>query len=109
MFVATVFDPRHGAIHVPIADLNHDGRPDFVALISQEFETVVAFLNTGPGKFEPHVTHAAPHPAFGSSGIQLVDLDQDGDLDVLYSNGDVLDSNLLRPYHGIQWLENRGK
>ncbi|MEJ7638219.1 MAG: hypothetical protein WKF75_09660 [Singulisphaera sp.] len=24
------------------------------------------------------------------------------------SNGDTLDSELLRPYHGIQWLENRG-
>ncbi|HEV3122559.1 MAG TPA: FG-GAP-like repeat-containing protein, partial [Isosphaeraceae bacterium] len=83
MFVATVIDQRHGAIHVPIADLNHDGRPDFVALISQEFETIVAFLNTGPGKFEPHVIYAAPHPAFGSSGIQLVDLDQDGDLDLV--------------------------
>ena len=35
-------DSRHGAIHVPAADLNGDGRLDFVALISQEHETVVA-------------------------------------------------------------------
>ena len=38
-----------GAIHVPIADLNGDGRPDFVALVSQQYEHVVAFLNRGPG------------------------------------------------------------
>jgi hypothetical protein len=91
-----------------VADLNGDGRPDFVALISQEHEAVVAFLNVGPGQFDPRVIYEAPHPAFGSSGIELVDLDGDGDLDVLMSNGDVLDSNLLRPYHGIQWLENKG-
>src|SRR5205085_3877206 len=40
-FVPTVLDTRHGAIHVPVADLNGDGRPDFVALIAQEHETVV--------------------------------------------------------------------
>jgi len=41
--------------------------------------------------------------------MQLVDLDADGDLDVLYTNGDVLDKPfLLKPYHGVHWLENRG-
>ncbi len=108
VFVPTTVNRRHGAIHVPVADLNGDGRPDFVALISQEHEKVVAYLNEGDGRFLPREIYAAPHPAFGSSGIQLVDLDGDGDLDVLMSNGDSLDSHLLRPYHGVQWLENRG-
>ena len=109
-FVPRVLDERHGAIHVPVADLDGDGRPDFVALISQEHETVVAFLNEGGGKFRKEVIYAAPHPAYGSSGIQLVDLDGDGDLDVLYTNGDVLDKPfLLKPYHGVHWLENRGR
>jgi hypothetical protein len=107
-FVATTIDPRHGAIHVPVADLNGDGRPDFVALISQEHETVVAFLNEGNHRFQPRTIHTAPHPAFGSSGIQLVDMDGDGDRDVLLSNGDSMDSQQLRPYHGVQWLENSG-
>jgi hypothetical protein len=107
VFVPSRVDPRHGAIHVPVADLNGDGRPDFVALISQEHETVVAFLNDGDRRFRPKVIYAAPHPAFGSSGIQLVDLDGDGDLDVLMTNGDSMDSPLLRPYHGVRWLENR--
>lgn len=109
LFVPRVLDDRHGAIQVPVADLNGDGKPDFVALISQEHETVVAFLNEGGGKFRREVVYAAPHPAYGSSGIQLVDLDADGDLDVLYTNGDVLDKPfLLKPYHGVHWLENRG-
>jgi hypothetical protein len=109
VFVPRVLDDRHGAIHVPVADVNGDGRPDFVALISQEHETVVAFLNEGNGRFRKETIYTAPHPTFGSSGIQLVDLDGDGDLDVLLTNGDSLDAPyLLKPYHGVQWLENRG-
>jgi len=93
-----------------VADLNGDGKPDFVALISQEHETVVAFLNEGGGRFRKETIYAAPHPAFGSDGIQLVDLDGDGDLDVLLSNGDTLDfPYLLKPYHGLTWLENQGR
>jgi hypothetical protein len=108
-FEPEVIDARHGAIHVPVCDLNGDGKPDFVALISQEHETVVAFLNDGAGKFRPQTLYAAPHPVYGSSGIELVDLDGDGDLDVLYTNGDVLDMPyLLKPYHSVQWLENKG-
>lgn len=107
-FKLHVVDPRHGAIHVPVADLDGDGRPDFVALLSQEHEEVVAYLNHGGFRFESRVLYQAPHPAWGSSGLQLVDLDQDGDLDVLLTNGDTLDDGRAKPYHGIQWLENLG-
>jgi hypothetical protein len=108
-FVPRVLDPRHGAIHVPVGDINGDGKPDFVALISQEHETVVAFLNEGGGRFRKETIYTAAHPAYGSSGIQLVDLNGDGKLDVLYTNGDSLDPPfLLKPYHAVQWLENRG-
>jgi hypothetical protein len=109
LFIPRVLDDRHGAIHVPVADLNGDGNPDFVALISQEHETVVAFLGDGTGRFRKETVYTAPHPAYGSSGIELVDLNGDGKLDVLYTNGDSLDPPfLLKPYHGVQWLENRG-
>jgi hypothetical protein len=108
-FVPTVIDDRHGTIHVPIADLNGDGRPDFVALIAQEHEVVVAFMNEGGGKFRKETLYRAPHPAWGSSGIQLADMNNDGKLDVLYTNGDILDEPYLwKPYHGVQWLENKG-
>jgi hypothetical protein len=108
-FVPHVIDQRHGAIHVPVKDLNGDGKPDFVALIAQEHEEICAFVNQGDFKFDKQPLYTAPHPAYGSSGIQLVDLDGDGHIDVLYTNGDVLDSpHLLKPYHGVQWLRNRG-
>ena len=107
-FVRRELDSRTGAIHVPVADLNGDGRPDFVALISQQHETVVAFLGDGRGGFRRETVDAAQHPGWGSSGLSLVDFDRDGDLDALVTNGDMLDDFVLKPYHGIRWLENRG-
>ncbi len=107
-FESEILDYRHGAIHVPVADLDGDGKPDFVALISQEHETVVAFFNEGGGRFRREIVFQAPHPAFGSSGIQVVDLNGDGRWDVLYTNGDAVDLHLVKPYHAVWWLENRG-
>lgn len=103
-------DPRHGSIHILPVDLNHDGKMDFVTLLAQEYETVLAYINKGTGdfSFEQKVIYAAPHPNWGSSGIQLVDLDKDGDLDVLLTHGDTFDDGIVKPYHGIQWLENTG-
>jgi hypothetical protein len=109
-FDRTPLDPRAGAIHVVPVDLDRDGLMDFVALISQQHETAVAFLNQGQGRgFRAETIYAAPHPNWGSSGIQVVDFDGDGDMDVLMTNGDMFDDRLLKPYHGIQWLENQGR
>jgi hypothetical protein len=92
-----------------VTDLNGDGKPDVVALLSQEHERVEAYLNEGNGTFTRKTIFEGPHPAYGSSGIQVVDLNGDGRPDVLYTNGDTLDPPLLvKPYHGVQWLENKG-
>ncbi|HLN32511.1 MAG TPA: VCBS repeat-containing protein [Gemmataceae bacterium] len=108
-FTPRVLDSRHGTTHVPVVDLNGDGKPDFVAVISQEYETVVAFLNEGNGRFRKETIFAATHPTFGCCGVQLVDLNGDGKVDVLLANGDTLDPPpLLKPFHGLTWLENRG-
>jgi hypothetical protein len=107
-FDPLVIDPRPGAIHVPVVDLDRDGRLDFVALISQESETVCAFLNAGSGRFTKYEISPPKHPAWGSSGIEVIDLDHDGDVDVLFANGDSFGEDFVRPYHGLTWLENRG-
>src|SRR5206468_1452188 len=39
--VEHVVDPRPGAIDVIPVDLNHDGKLDLVALLAQQYETVV--------------------------------------------------------------------
>ncbi len=107
-FKDELIDARPGTIHVHRCDLNSDSHLDFVAVLSQEHEKVVLFLNQGDGTFDSHTLWAAGYPSYGSSGIELVDLDQDGDLDVLYTNGDSFDDFFVKPHHSIQWLENQG-
>ena len=98
---------KNGAIHVPVYDLNDDGLPDIIALISQQHEEIVVFLNRGGGRFKAHTLFQALTPTYGSSGIELADLDQDGDQDILYTNGGAMDGTGPKPCHGIQWLENK--
>ncbi len=99
-----------GTIHVPVADMDGDGDLDITALVSQTWEQIYVFENDGKGSFESHIAYGATNEDFGSSGMSLADLDQDGDPDLLYTNGDALDyiPSLPRPWHGVQWLENRG-
>ena len=106
-FEEQVIDDRHGAVNVPCIDLNQDGHLDFVALLSQEHELVEAYLNDGKANFTRQRIWSAPDPAYGSSGIELVDMDGDGDQDILLTNGDSFDRG-AKPYHGVQWLENDG-
>jgi hypothetical protein len=109
-----VFEPHviehvTGSIHVPICDLDHDGKPDIVAVQSQEHEQVVAYLNRGGGSFERKLIYAAPHPDYGSSGIQVIDMNGNGKLDVLYTHGDLYDPHtILRADQGVDLLENTG-
>lgn len=107
-FTPRVLDPRPGGIHVPVIDLDRDGRLDALTLISQETESVDALLNRGAGRFERHSLWRADDLTFGSNGIELVDLDGDGDTDILLTNGDAFDNLYVSPWHGVQWLENQG-
>ena len=89
-----VIDPRPGGIHAIPVDMNGDGKLDIVALFSQQFEQVVVYTNTGNFTFTPTPIYTAPHPNWGSTGIQVVDLDGDGDLDVLMTHGDTFDDQI---------------
>ncbi len=99
-----------GTIHSPVADMDGDGDLDIVALVSQEWEEVYVFENDGHGDFASHVIFGAATDDYCSSGIALGDLDGDGDVDVLYTNGDAFVATDYRPLpnHGVQWLENEG-
>ena len=107
-FVPHVLDERSGAVEVNPIDINKDGKLDIVALIAQETESIVAFLNDGNGGFTRQTLYAAMEPSYGSSGMEFCDLDRDGDEDIVYTNGDSFDRYEVKPFHGIHWLENRG-
>ena len=106
-FEAHVLQRFSGAVNALVADLDDDDALDIVALISQEWEEVWAF--TGD-ELRQRLLWGTTNPDYGSSWITLVDLDRDGDLDILHSNGDAFDYAPAnsRPWHGVQWLENRG-
>jgi len=99
-----------GPVNCELADIDADGDLDMVELVSQEWEEIYVFVNDGHAKFEPHQIYGSTNDDFGSSGICTVDLDGDGDLDILYTNGDAFDyiPPRPRPWHGVQWLENEG-
>lgn len=98
-----------GALGIDPVDLDGDGRLDLVSLVAQEHEMVLAFRNLGEGGFDQQVLARAPHPMFGSTSLRPVDLDRDGDTDLLFTNGDAFDLQTEpKPYHGVQWLENLG-
>ena len=103
-----VLDPRHGCLATRIADFDGDGADDVVAVFAQEHETVDVWYRRGPGDFEHRQIHRLPDPSWGSSGLDVTDIDGDGDPDVLHCNGDTMDSGLPRPTHGVRVLLNEG-
>lgn len=100
-----------GTINVCVAELTGDGRPDIVALVSQQWEEVYLFTNEGSGRFSSKSIWGSTNEDYGSSGISLADVNRDGRIDVLYTNGDGFGPASTpgpRPWHGAQWLENSG-
>ena len=107
-FERTELDGNHGAIRLVPADIDRDGRLDLVALFAQEHELVRIYRNGETGWSQRHEVYRAPHPAWGHASMQLADIDGDGDTDILLANGDAYDNAVLKPSHGLRWLENRG-
>ena len=99
-----------GPINVEIVDIDEDGDLDLITLVSQEWEEIYAYINDGTGKFRMKLLWGSDNEDFGSSGIFLYDLNQDGMLDILYANGDAFDyiPPQGKPWHGLQWFENKG-
>jgi len=105
-----VVNLQSGTIHTPIVDFDGNGKLDFVALISQEFEEIHRFHNLGDGQFKDTVIWGSTNEDYGSSGLNVADVNGDGRPDLVYTNGDAFDYARPgpRPWHGIQWIENRG-
>lgn len=109
-FKSHILQSLSGGIYCELVDIDNDRDLDIITLISQEWEEIYLLVNNGKGEFEPKLLYGSTNEDFGSSSISLVDLDQDGDIDILYTNGDAFDyiPPRPRPWHGVNWLENKG-
>ncbi len=109
-FESHIVNTQSGCINTPIADFDGDGIQDFAALISQEWEEVHWFRNDGKGNFKDTLAWGSTNEDYGSSGLEVADVNRDGKPDLIYTNGDGFDYgvNGARPWHSMQWLENIG-
>jgi hypothetical protein len=89
-------------------DFNKDGWPDLIVLFAHADEGIWLFLNDQKGGFKTENMIRFP-PVYGSSSFQLVDMNQDGKPDIVYTAGDNSDySRILKPYHGLYIYINKG-
>jgi hypothetical protein len=109
-FQSHILQSLSGTINVEIVDIDKDSDLDIISVVSQEWEEIYCFVNDGKGNFQPRLLYGSSNEDFGSSGIFISDVDKDGDDDILYTNGDAFDyiPPVPRPWHGVNWLENKG-
>jgi FG-GAP-like repeat len=104
-----VLKPLPGARNTIIRDMNQDGLMDIVVLMCQAREAISIFYNQGKGVFKEEIVLQFP-PVYGSSYIELADMNGDGMIDIVYTNGDNADfSMILKPYHGVRIFLNEGQ
>lgn len=109
-FESHVLQNLSGPINVELVDIDNDSDLDIISLVSQEWEEIYCYTNDGKGNFQSGLLWGSGNQDYGSSGISMADVDMDGDADILYTNGDAFDyiPPQGRPWHGVQWLENKG-
>jgi hypothetical protein len=101
-FKGNILNNEPGARVVYQVDFDKDGKKDILALMTQGREAIVLFRNTGNGEFEMKTLMSFPS-YFGSSYFEAKDLDFDGDLDFVYTNGDNADLSITKkPFHGVR-------
>ncbi len=108
-YVKHILRNKPGAIKAYVRDFNQDQKLDVIALFGQGDEGVFIFYNQGKGQFREQRILEFP-PSYGSSYFNLVDFNQDGYEDIIYTAGDNADyPPVLKPYHGIRIFFNNGK
>ncbi|GIW95489.1 MAG: hypothetical protein KatS3mg110_3530 [Pirellulaceae bacterium] len=90
----------NGSMGVDLGDYNLDGRPD-IWVANFEVESFALYRNDGNGQFL-HVSRATGVTALGGLfvgfGTAFVDLDRDGDEDILINNGHVINYPRNAPF-----------
>jgi hypothetical protein len=98
-----------GAIRTVAHDMDGDGRLDLVTLFAQGDEGVTVFYQKENLQFvAERVLRFSP--VYGSSWMELVDYEGDGDMDIVTVQGDNADYSFVsKPYHGLRIFTNDGR
>lgn len=108
-FEKHIIENNPGAIKTIPIDFDKDGKLDLITLFGQGDERIVWYKNTGNLEFTASTLLRFP-PVYGSSSFDLVDINKDGLLDILYTAGDNSDYTVeLKHYHGVYVFSNQGK
>jgi hypothetical protein len=100
---------RSGSINVNVADFDNNGKKDIIVLFGQGDEGAYIFYQQDDGSFTEKRVLTFP-AIYGSSDLDVLDMDKDGDLDLVYTNGDNSGyTNFAKPYHGVRTFINKGK
>lgn len=91
-----------GARNFVLRDVNKDGKMDFYVLMAQARERVSLFLNKGNFQFAEKEQLNLPS-YYGTSYLEMADLDKDGKEEIILANGDNADySYAKKNFHGIR-------
>ena len=97
-----------GSIKAVVRDINKDGRDDVIVLFAQGDESVFILYQTEELKFKAERVLRFP-PQYGSSDMEVLDINGDGYDDIMTVQGDNADySYFTKPYHGFRIFLNDG-
>ncbi|GLU45297.1 hypothetical protein Musp01_29210 [Muricauda sp. NBRC 101325] len=97
-----------GAMKTIVRDLDKDGNDDIVFLKAQGDESIMVLYQ------KENLTFSRDYlvrfsPIYGTSWFEMVDVDNDGDEDIITVHGDNADkTQILKPYHGMRIYLNNG-
>ena len=103
-----IIHDQTGPIAAYAFDYNGDSYMDVISLFAQGNEGIYMHINKGNFEFETKRIIDL-NPSMGSSQFKLVDINEDGHLDIIYTAGDNADfPPIHKPYHGIYTYLNDG-
>ncbi len=92
-----------GAIKAKFTDINNDGKLDLVVLMTQAKEELLVYLDIAKLDKATEISIAKYPPNYGTNNMEIEDINKDGSLDIIVTNGDNADiSSMLKSYHGLK-------
>jgi len=98
-----------GALRTEARDMDGDGKLDLVVLMAQGDEGVFILFQKNSLQFDAERVLRFS-PVWGTSWMEVVDYEGDGDMDIVTVQGDNADFSFMnKPYHGLRIFINDGR